>query len=109
MEYFSSANMELPQNAVSHLFRNGFVRSFPQILGTGGGKIGTDTLELLSGLNHGTGILAIALEQENKSSQPVQRTTDKKHLLQFLLRKILIEHQKVVAEIQESLARILLL
>ena len=47
-EHFFSARMELPQNAVIHLFGNGLTGSLRQILGTGRHEIGTDTLKLFA-------------------------------------------------------------
>ena len=62
--YFFLACMELPQDAVIHLFGNGVGYSLDPVLGTQRGKVRTDALELLPGLKHGTGILGIVLQEE---------------------------------------------
>ena len=58
-------------------------------------------------LKYRPGIRELTFQKERKCSQVVKETTPAHDRLQLVIWQVLIKHQKIIAKVKESLARVL--
>ena len=95
-----------PQEAEFYALRNIGDRSLLEVLLTAVKELGFEAAELAAGAEYGLEISPVEFEKEHECCQAVQPETHSHNLVQLIFRKILVEHEQVVAEIEECLVGI---
>ena len=87
--------------ALRHIHRD----SFAEILFARSTKIALELAILAASTENGLGTTPLALEQEHCGCHIVEQGSHEKHAAELPGGKVLVEHEEVVAEVQEGLAR----
>lgn len=75
-----------------------------QVVGTNGSVFATEMTELATGAKDSAEIATLTFSEERECRNDVQKGSDTEHGTQFIVGQVLVEHQEVVAEIEERLA-----
>ena len=100
-------DIECPEEAVGPSLLCGFVCPCQHIHVAGDEEIRAHLMVGLARLPHGFGIVNLPLKEERKSCQMVEEKAAPHDAVQLLVGQVLVEHQQVVAEVEEGLAGVL--
>ncbi len=106
---FLSFYIVLPKQGELDTFRDALVFAELLNVATVFLEVGEEVVEGTACLEDGGEILGVALEEELEGSEVVKEAASTHHTLEFCVGKIFVEHEEVVAEVEEGLARIALI
>ena len=86
-----------------HLFRDGIEGGEAEVLDADGGVRRAQAAELAAGTDDGQGVLRVTRQEEVKRREIVQHAPQTHHAGQLTVGQVLVDHQQVVAEVEERL------
>ena len=105
IECLASSGVILPQDGEGGALGDLHGGCLAEVLFTGGSELALQLAELATGTEDGLGAAPLSLHEEHGGGYIVEQATHEEYATQVALGEVLIEHQQVVAEVEEGLAR----